>query len=231
MRDETPAPIFIRFNFRNALRPLGFFQGRPSLVRCPTGFFPRSGCHDAHRGFPPLGRRDRLEAGSPSGLGPGLLCTQGSLSLDQLERSLAGRSPQTHRPEPPVADPFTLRCCPQSGIPSKGCVTPGPSNPMVGGLRLPTSPGRERLWFRSLRRRSQKRRLRWDRMTPHVERSLPTARICLPCLGIDSTLVLKIGAECSNPARSDLCGGRGKPRSLPRPEDWLWDSTRCTARS
>ena len=27
-----------------------------------------------------------------------------------------------------------------------------------------------RLWFRSLRRRSQKRRLRWDRMTPHVDR-------------------------------------------------------------
>ena len=37
-----------------------------------------------------------------------------------------------------------------------------------------------RLWFRSLRRRSQKRRLRWDRMTPHVERWLPTARICHP---------------------------------------------------
>lgn len=54
-----------------------------------------------------------------------------------------GRSPQTHRPEPPVADPFTQRCCPQSGIPSNGCGTPGPSSPMVGGLRLPTSPGRE----------------------------------------------------------------------------------------
>jgi len=29
-------------------------------------------------------------------------------------------------------------------------------------------------------------------------------------LGIGSTLVLKIGAECSNPARSDLCGGPGE---------------------
>ena len=27
--------------------------------------------------------------------------------------------------------------------------------------------------------------------------------------GSSSTLVLKIGAECSNPARSDLCGGPG----------------------
>ncbi len=29
-------------------------------------------------------------------------------------------------------------------------------------------------------------------------------------LGTGSTLVLKIGAECSNPARSDLCGGPGE---------------------
>jgi hypothetical protein len=29
-------------------------------------------------------------------------------------------------------------------------------------------------------------------------------------LGIGSTLVLKIGAECSNPARSDLCGEPGE---------------------
>lgn len=152
IRDETPAPIFIRFNFRYGLGPLGFFQGRPSLVRCPTGFFPRSGCHDAHRGFPPPDRRDRLEASSPSGLGPGLLCTQGSRSLDQLERSPAGRSPQTHRPEPPVADPFTQRCCPQSGIPSNGCGTQGPSSPMVGSLRLPTAPGRELHRSRGLRR-------------------------------------------------------------------------------
>ncbi|MSU33405.1 MAG: RNA-directed DNA polymerase [Pedosphaera sp.] len=37
-----------------------------------------------------------------------------------------------------------------------------------------------RMWFRSLRRRSQKRRLRWDRMNPDVARWLPTARICHP---------------------------------------------------
>ena len=39
-------------------------------------------------------------------------------------------------------------------------------------------------------------------------------------LGIGSTLVLKIGAECSNPARSDLCGGPGEtsvPTATPLP--------------
>jgi hypothetical protein len=32
MRDETPAPIFIRLNFRDVLIPPGIFQGSPSLI-------------------------------------------------------------------------------------------------------------------------------------------------------------------------------------------------------
>ena len=35
-------------------------------------------------------------------------------------------------------------------------------------------------WFRSLRRRSQKRSLNWERMTHHVTRWLPRAHICHP---------------------------------------------------
>jgi hypothetical protein len=37
-----------------------------------------------------------------------------------------------------------------------------------------------RSWFRSLRRRSQKRRLTWERMDKHVNRWLPAAHICHP---------------------------------------------------
>jgi hypothetical protein len=67
-----------------------------------------------------------------------------------------------------------------------------------------------RLWFRSLRRWSQKRRLRWDRMTHmSTDRCQPHESVILG-LGIGSTLVLKIGAECSNSVCWDLCGGPGE---------------------
>lgn len=32
MRDETPAPIFIRLNFRDVFLAMGIFQGSPSLI-------------------------------------------------------------------------------------------------------------------------------------------------------------------------------------------------------
>ena len=35
-------------------------------------------------------------------------------------------------------------------------------------------------WYRSLRRRSQKRSLNWERMANHVTRWLPQAKICHP---------------------------------------------------
>jgi group II intron reverse transcriptase/maturase len=38
----------------------------------------------------------------------------------------------------------------------------------------------ERLWFRTLRRRSQKHRLTWERMRRHTQRWLPRAHICHP---------------------------------------------------
>jgi len=37
-----------------------------------------------------------------------------------------------------------------------------------------------RLWFRALRRRSQKNRLNWERMQRLIDRWLPPARICHP---------------------------------------------------
>ena len=37
-----------------------------------------------------------------------------------------------------------------------------------------------RLWYRSLRRRSQKTRLTWERMRRLIDRWLPPARVCHP---------------------------------------------------
>ncbi|MDT8318861.1 MAG: RNA-directed DNA polymerase, partial [bacterium] len=37
-----------------------------------------------------------------------------------------------------------------------------------------------RLWYRSLRRRSQKARLTWERMRRLIDRWLPPARVCHP---------------------------------------------------
>jgi len=36
------------------------------------------------------------------------------------------------------------------------------------------------LWYRSLRRRSQKTRLTWERMRRLIDRWLPPARVCHP---------------------------------------------------
>jgi group II intron reverse transcriptase/maturase len=46
----------------------------------------------------------------------------------------------------------------------------------MGQFRTETA----RMWYRSLRRRSQKRRLTWERMAQYVARWLPAAHICHP---------------------------------------------------
>ena len=65
------------------------------------------------------------------------------------------------------------------------------------------------LWRRSLRRRSQKDRMTWDRITKLADDFLPQARILHPWPHAAlCRQTPKVGAECLNWARSDLCGGR-----------------------
>jgi hypothetical protein len=54
------------------------------------------------------------------------------------------------------------------GVPHNG--------PQLGTFRLAVG----RLWCRSLRRRSQKHPLPWERMRRYIDRWLPPARICHP---------------------------------------------------
>ena len=46
----------------------------------------------------------------------------------------------------------------------------------IGAFRMAVG----RLWLRTLRRRSQKHRLPWQRMHRYIDRWLPPARVCLP---------------------------------------------------
>ena len=64
-----------------------------------------------------------------------------------------------------------------------------------------------RLWWRSLRRRSQRHRLPWSRMQRHVQRWLPPARICHPYPSQRLGVRPKVGAGCGNSARPDLWRG------------------------
>jgi hypothetical protein len=59
-----------------------------------------------------------------------------------------------------------------------------------------------RLWFRALRRRSQRHRLTWDRMMEIADAWLPRAAFSI--LGLNSALPLssKVGAVCSSAART-----------------------------
>jgi hypothetical protein len=64
-----------------------------------------------------------------------------------------------------------------------------------------------RHWGRSLRRRSQRHRLTWERMGRLEARWLPAARITHPWPNVGSTPVPKAGAQCGSSARWDLSGG------------------------
>jgi group II intron reverse transcriptase/maturase len=64
------------------------------------------------------------------------------------------------------------------------------------------------LWFRTLRRRSQRHRLTRERMFRLAKRWLPKPRIYHPYPEQRFPSLSKVGAQCGSSARWDLCGGR-----------------------
>src|SRR5262245_20069622 len=65
------------------------------------------------------------------------------------------------------------------------------------------------LWLKSLRRRSQKARLSWERHTRIVDRFFRQSRCYTRCLLTASTPKPEGGARCVSSARRDLPGARG----------------------
>jgi group II intron reverse transcriptase/maturase len=63
-------------------------------------------------------------------------------------------------------------------------------------------------WYKTLRRRSQRRRLNWRRMHHLVTRWIPAARIVHPWPNQRFAARPKIRAQCGSSARWDLYGGR-----------------------
>ena len=66
-----------------------------------------------------------------------------------------------------------------------------------------------RLWLRTLRRRSQKANLTWERFIRLVDRFFRQSRHYTRCPVTVSTPKPQGGARCVSSARQDLCGGRG----------------------
>ena len=68
-------------------------------------------------------------------------------------------------------------------------------------------------WYCSLRRRSQKRRIDWRKITRLGRRWIPANHICHLGPTRASTTNTQGRARCGSVARRDLCGGaRGNPR-------------------
>ena len=65
-----------------------------------------------------------------------------------------------------------------------------------------------RLWFRTLRRRSQKSRLNWDRMSRLEKAGSCSLKSDILILSNAYASLPKAGAQCGSPARWDLSGGR-----------------------
>ena len=63
------------------------------------------------------------------------------------------------------------------------------------------------LWYRSLRRRSQKTRLTWERMQRLVARWLPAAHVYHPYPLRRLGVIPEVGARCGSSARRDLWRG------------------------
>ena len=73
------------------------------------------------------------------------------------------------------------------------------------------------LWRRTLRRRSQKDRTTWVRVTKLADDWLPRPRVLHPWPSQRfAGQALEVGAGCGNAARPDLCGGRSA-MSVPTP--------------
>jgi RNA-directed DNA polymerase len=64
------------------------------------------------------------------------------------------------------------------------------------------------IWHWFLRRRSQRNRMTWERMSRLASRWIP-CRPCLPTLSVQTAPrpIPEVGAQCGSPARWDLCGG------------------------
>jgi hypothetical protein len=65
-----------------------------------------------------------------------------------------------------------------------------------------------RNWLWTLRRRSQRTAVTWERMARLADRWLPNPKSCIRGPSSDSPPEPKAGAQCGNPARWDLCGGQ-----------------------
>ena len=63
------------------------------------------------------------------------------------------------------------------------------------------------LWIRSMRRRSQKTRLTWARMSRLIDHWLPPPRVCHPYPLYRLGVIPEAGARCGNSARRDLRRG------------------------
>jgi hypothetical protein len=66
-----------------------------------------------------------------------------------------------------------------------------------------------RHWLRSLRRRSQRHGLTWERMRRLVRSWLPPAHICHPWPSVRFLATTQGKSVCGNSARTDPCGGSG----------------------
>ena len=63
------------------------------------------------------------------------------------------------------------------------------------------------LWNRSMRRRSQKTRLTWERMSRLIDHWLPPPRVCHPYPLHRLGVIPEAGARCGSSARRDLWRG------------------------
>ena len=63
------------------------------------------------------------------------------------------------------------------------------------------------LWARSMRRRSQKTRLTWERMSRLIDHWSPPPRVCHPYPLYRLGVIPEAGARCGSPARRDLWRG------------------------
>jgi hypothetical protein len=92
-----------------------------------------------------------------------------------------------------------------------------------------------RLWQSVLVCRSQRAQMRWERLTPVLNRWIPPPRV-LPIPMHASTLLILRKSRMRRRARTDLCGGRSVmvvPTATVMPSDWsrqtrIDSSARCT---
>ena len=74
------------------------------------------------------------------------------------------------------------------------------------------------LWLKTLRRRSQRHKMNWDRMNRIIVRWLPLPRICRTYPNLSLYVTTRGRRPSALAAHAGICaGGVGQPASLPRP--------------